>query len=276
MPPLAPTFSGSTPASPSSSIGTNLRGAAEAGSTVTIHTTANCSDASNVTGSASLFASGGIGVSVVANTTTTFYATATDAAGNVSACSAGMTYRNDIVVPNTPSHLTTSPVSPSPRTALRLRGTAEAGSTVRVYTGVSCSGAPRATVSAASFASPGAPLSVHPNSTTSLRVTATDAAGNVSACSPALAYVSDSLPPATRLITHPLKSTTSHTAAFTFTSEARARFQCRLDSGAYSACTSPHTVTAGVGRHTFWVRAVDRAGNVDASPALFTWTVTRR
>jgi hypothetical protein len=52
-------------------------------------------------------------------------------------------------------------------------------------------------------------------------------------------------------------------------------FECRLDGGAWAACASPETVTGLVpGAHVFEVRAVDPAGNADAAPAAYAWTVT--
>ena len=61
---------------------------------------------------------------------------------------------------------------------------------------------------------------------------------------------------------------------FTFTStEAGSTFQCSLDAAPFSACSSPTTVTVANGVHTFQVRAIDPAGNVDPTPASFTWTV---
>ena len=48
--------------------------------------------------------------------------------------------------------------------------------------------------SAAAFASPGITASVPDNTTTAFRARATDAAGNISACSGAFTYVEDSTP----------------------------------------------------------------------------------
>ncbi|MGH8862538.1 MAG: hypothetical protein ACRDVG_15125, partial [Jatrophihabitantaceae bacterium] len=44
--------------------------------------------------------------------------------------------------------------------------------------------------------------------------------------------------------------------------------------GPYASCTSPFSVGGLTdGSHTFRVRAIDVAGNIDGSPAAFTWTV---
>jgi DNA-binding beta-propeller fold protein YncE len=87
----------------------------------------------------------------------------------------------------------------------------------------------------------------------------------------------DRTPPNTRIRRAPAKATTSATALFTFTATERtSRFECKLDRQRYARCRSPKRYT-GIkpGRHTFRVRAVDRAGNTDLSPAIRTW-VRRR
>ena len=78
------------------------------------------------------------------NTTTTFKATATDAAGNTSACStSSVTYVNDSTAPGLVTLGSVTPVSPNPSTNPVVKGTAEPGSTVNLYTTADCTGAPR-------------------------------------------------------------------------------------------------------------------------------------
>jgi large repetitive protein len=49
-------------------------------------------------------------------------------------------------------------------------------------------------------------------------------------------------------------------------------FECSLDGGAFTACTSPFSYTApGRGTHTLEVQAMDAASNVDPSPVTFTF-----
>jgi hypothetical protein len=105
-------------------------------------------------------------------------------------------------------------------------------------------------------------------------VRARDQAGNISTPA-AYTWTIDTTPPDTAISGGPANgSTTGPTVAFTFTSEPGTTFQCRVDSGSFSGCTSPFTITNLTdGSHTFSVRAIDAAGNVDASPASRTWTV---
>lgn len=85
----------------------------------------------------------------------------------------------------------------------------------------------------------------------------------------------DTTPPDTTIVSGPDPSTVATTATFTFTAtEAGSTFACALDTGAYASCSSPHQLTGlSTGAHTFRVRATDGAGNVDLSPAEYTWTV---
>lgn len=82
--------------------------------------------------------------------------------------------------------------------------------------------------------------------------------------------------PDTAITSAPVGSTPQTAATITFGSPARTpvAFECRVDSGAFSACVSPlqlSGVAAGV--HAVEVRAKDTHGNLDPTPATATWTV---
>src|SRR4051794_25844291 len=85
----------------------------------------------------------------------------------------------------------------------------------------------------------------------------------------------DITPPETTLTSKPAAATTETSASFSFTaSESGSSFACKLDAGSWGSCSSPKSYSAlAVGAHTFSVRASDAAGNVDATPAVGTWTV---
>lgn len=80
--------------------------------------------------------------------------------------------------------------------------------------------------------------------------------------------------PDTSIVTAPAAFTRVPAATFAFTSnDPAATFACSLDSAAPAACVSPATFAAGDGLHTFSVRAIDRAGRGDDTPAEHVWTV---
>jgi hypothetical protein len=61
-------------------------------------------------------------------------------------------------------------------------------------------------------------------------------------------------------------------ARFTFSANEAASFTCSLDGAAYTPCSSAASYSdLDPGWHTFAVRAVDAAGNVDPSPAETRW-----
>ena len=94
----------------------------------------------------------------------------------------------DAVPPSAPQLTSTDPASPNPSGTPRIRGTAEAGSTVRVYAGPSCAGAAVATGSASELGSPGIRVEVGEGVTAAFSATAADTAGNTSACSAPISY----------------------------------------------------------------------------------------
>jgi RHS repeat-associated protein len=85
----------------------------------------------------------------------------------------------------------------------------------------------------------------------------------------------DTTPPDTEITAGPSGTIKSNRATFEFrASEGGAGFECRVDDAAFAPCSSPHTRTrVRLGFHAFEVRAVDGAGNRDASPARREWSV---
>jgi uncharacterized protein YneR len=79
------------------------------------------------------------------------------------------------------------------------------------------------------------------------------------------------VPSAASLTSAPANRTTDTSASFAFTSsEPDSAFECRLDGGDFSPCTSPQSYTGlVVGSHTFEVRLSDGA----LAPASYTWTI---
>src|SRR5205823_5787621 len=127
--PAAPTVSSTSPASPANNNAPKTVGSAEASSTVKLYTNATCTSTVAGSGTAGAFASPGLTVSVADNSSTSFYATATDAAGNTSACTtSSIGYVEDSTAPDAPSVTSTSPASPANDNAPKVIGSAEAGS----------------------------------------------------------------------------------------------------------------------------------------------------
>ena len=85
----------------------------------------------------------------------------------------------------------------------------------------------------------------------------------------------DTAAPDTAITSGPQALANSASASFGLAStKAESTFQCRLDQGSFSACTSPVSYNGIIdGDHTFVVRAVDKAGNADQTPASFAWTI---
>ena len=110
-----------------------------------------------------------------------------------------------------------------------------------------------------------------------VEVRAIDAAGNIDASAAAFSWTIDATPPETTIDSGPApdKPTNDRAATLAFSSpDQSAGFECQLDAAPYAACTSPRAYSGlADGSHTFNVRARDRAGNVDPTPARRSWTV---
>lgn len=79
----------------------------------------------------------------------------------------------------------------------------------------------------------------------------------------------DTTPPQTTIRKGPKAKTHSTTAKFKFSSsEAKSKFECKLDRKRFKRCRSPKQYKGlKPGKHVFKVRAIDKAGNVDPTPA---------
>ncbi|WP_426753302.1 adventurous gliding motility protein AgmC [Myxococcus sp. Y35] len=138
--------------------------------------------------------------------------------------------------------------------------------------------------------SPYQPTPAPTDGTHVLQVRAVDEAGNVDPTPAIHTWVVDTIAPDTSISATspvpPAERYNSQTAVFGFTSSASdvAYFECRLTvtepespptTGAWATCAASHTISGLTDGWTYAleVRAVDRAGNEDATPASHTWLV---
>ncbi len=90
-----------------------------------------------------------------------------------------------------------------------------------------------------------------------------------------LSVLTDVTAPETTITGRPANQTSSHRATFRFTAdEPGSRFQCRHMNGPWTGCSSPKVYrNLANGLHRLRVRAIDKAGNVDSTPAQDTWRI---
>lgn len=180
----------------------------------------------------------------------------------------GEVYAVDTVSPDT--SITANPANPSNSAAasFSFSGTDSGG-----LSGFECK------IDAGAFAACTSPQSYPSlsNGSHTFAVRAIDSVGNVDPTPASFTWTIDTTAPDTSITANPANPTNSAAAAFSFSgSDAGgvASLECKLDAGAFVPCTSPQSYsTLTDGSHTFQVRAIDTAGNVDATPASFTWTV---
>ena len=195
----------------------------------------------------------------------TFEVRATDAAGNLDSTPADRSFTVDATAPALA--IDSGPQGPTNEASPSFGFTAEAGASVEcsIDTGSASFGP----CSGASGHSPAAPLTDEDHS---FRVRATDAAGNQTTRT--RDFTVDTQAPATTIDTGPQGPTGNDSPSFSFSSEPGASFECRLDPGAWAPCSSPKSYSnLSDGAHTFRVRAIDAAGNVEASPPQRGFTV---
>jgi hypothetical protein len=280
--PTTPCLDGTTPDSPANDNNPKIFGSADAGSTVTLYTDASCTTQVG-TGTASEFAAPGIAVDPVPdNSSTTYWAKATDASMNPSACSstlgtaeASETYVEDSIPPapsvdSGPTGLTndrtptfsfsaTDAVPPISFECSIDAGTPNFGT---------CSGP-------GNTDTPASPLSDGPYT---FRVRATDAAGNSAEAT--RSFQVDATPPSVSIENGPSGITSDQSPIFTFNGTDAVgplSFQCSIDSGtaSFRGCSGPGnsdkpSSPLSFGSYTFRVRGTDGAGNSAAATRSFT------
>jgi cysteine-rich repeat protein len=199
----------------------------------------------------------------------TITAVAISSEGGTSAPSNPVTFIVDVTAP--PAPVITGPAAGSTTTDTTpdISGTSEPRATVTVREGNTVVCTAIADAAGNWTCVPTTPLAQGPHT---LVATAQDAAGNTGPASAPHTFTVDNVPPDTSFSRTPDARGTDTSADFGYAStESGVRYECSLDGGTYAACQDTYDV--GLGQHTLRVRAVDAAGNVDPTPAEYTWTV---
>jgi subtilisin family serine protease len=95
--------------------------------------------------------------------------------------------------PDAPVLTATEPISPAADWNPRILGSAETGSAVRIFSGVTCAGSPVAVGSAEELSAPGLQVTVRAETSAQFSATATDDAGNISPCSAPIAFTNTAM-----------------------------------------------------------------------------------
>ncbi len=200
-----------------------------------------------------------------------FMVRALDAVSNTDSTPASFTWLVDTVAPDAIITIAPASLISSTSASVTFTATDGAGSGVASFECKLDSGSYSACTSPA-------PLSSLSDGLHQFDVRSIDNVGNVETSPASAAFTVDATPPTTTIDLAP-PAIDSSNASFNFsggdgTGSGVAGFECKLDIGAWAACASPAAYLGlSAGSHTFEVRAVDNAGNADASPASHTWTV---
>ncbi|WP_299759223.1 Ig-like domain-containing protein [uncultured Pontibacter sp.] len=197
---------------------------------------------------------------------------AVDAAGNTDATPASYTWAIDTKAPDGPvvSAPATNQVLNTNKPA--ISGTAEAGSTVNIFVNGNSLATTTADKDGKWSISPSNALA---EGVQQLSAKATDAAGNTSKASNIVSITIDTKAPETTIASGPAEASNSNVAKFSFSSnEQEVTYEVSLDGAAYTEAGSSYTATGlSEGNHTLAVRATDKAGNTDKTPATYSWLI---
>jgi hypothetical protein len=255
--PSAPVLNDTDPDSPSSNNNPKVKGTAEAGSLVFLVFN-TCPGTAVATGTAAQLGGTGITATVPSNQTTQIFARAMDAAGNLSPCSAPLTYTEDSSSPDTT--ITSGPAAAS-----------ASNSAAFTFTSSEPSSSFQCQLDGGGFSdcNSGQSYAGLANGSHTFMVKATDQALNTDASAASFTWVVDTLAPNTLLGSAKIKRA-ARKATFNFSStEPGSTFLCKIDKKPFRSCTSPKKYKKlKRGKHKFQVQSRDIAGNLDGSPAV--------
>ena len=114
-----------------------------------------------------------------------------------------------------------------------------------------------------------------PDGPHTFEVRAKDPATNADPTPAARSITVDTMPPAVTITAGPSGVSGQTQASFAFgADEPGVSFECKLDGGAFEACTSPETVTGlSEDDHTFELKGTDAVGHPSAASVTRTWEV---
>lgn len=254
-----------------SSSAVTVTGTAEPGSTVKVL------EGAAVKGTTTAGGAGAYSVTIAfADGAHTIAVTATDAAGNASARSDSRTFTVDTIAPAAPVFTAPAQGSAVATSDVPLAGTAEAGSTVRIYEGAALAAETAADPTGAWSAVLTLADGLH-----TLTATATDAAGNISAVSAARTFTVDTIAPAAPAITSPADGATLTSGLVRLAGTAEPGATVRVLEGttlkaqAIAGATGDWSATGSFasGAHTVAAVARDRAGNASPPSAEISFTI---
>jgi hypothetical protein len=197
----------------------------------------------------------------------TFTVRSIDAAGNTDATPATYSWVIDTIPPDTAMTGQPSSLTNQVNASFALTSTEAATFECQIDNGAY-----------AACTSPAMYTNLASNVTHTFTVRSTDAAGNTDATPATYSWVIDTIAPNTAITSQPENPTNKLSASFVLTSTEAAMFECRIDNGQYTACMSPASYgsLASNVTHTFSVRSTDSAGNIDATPATYSWLIDTR
>jgi Ca2+-binding RTX toxin-like protein len=202
----------------------------------------------------------------------TFSVRAVDASGHADATPASRSFTVDATAPT--ASVTGGPEGPTASASPTFSFSAAGGTVTCAIRNESSESSP-----AFGACTTGSSYGVSPalgNGSYAFIIRAVDSAENET--SAVRSFTVDTVAPQTTIVSGPPATTDDSKPAFGFTtSESAVSFTCRFDSAAFAACSGSEThapsTALGDGLHSFEVRALDAAGNLDSTPAKQSFTV---